>query len=198
VNKGEQTRKAILEAAFDQATQLGLEGLTIGKLAEQLGMSKSGVFAHFRSREDLQLAVLELAGQRFVAQVLQPALSQPRGLARLRAIGANWFSLHQQSRRACLFISASTEYDDRPGPLRDAVKASHQRWRQDLARCVQQAIDKGQLHEDADPEQIAFELFALVLGLHHDARLFDDDGARQRATRALDNLLNQYKVEVAK
>lgn len=195
MSKGEQTRKAILETAFEQAGQLGLEGLTIGKLAEALGMSKSGVFAHFRSREDLQLAVLELAGQRFISQVLQPALAQPRGLSRLRAMVANWFELHREARRSCLFISAAIEYDDRPGPLRQAVVEGQRRWRQEVARCVGHAVERGQLRPDTDAEQIAFEIFALVLGVHHDVRLFGDEaGVRRRADSALDKILNQVKV----
>lgn len=196
MSKGDNTRQRILDQAYAQATRLGLEGLTLGKLAEELGMSKSGVFAHFRSREDLQLAVLELASQRFVLQVLQPALKEPRGLPRLQAVVKNWFALAAVSCRACLFISGSSEYDDRPGALKEALQEYHNRWRQDLARAVTQAIDKGQLHEDTDPQQVAFEIYSLVLGLHHDARLFGDPGALHRAERALDKLLKQQEVGV--
>ncbi len=190
VSKGVQTRQAILQVGYDQACLLGLEGLTIGKLAEQMGMSKSGVFAHFRSREDLQLAVLDYAGQRFVAEVLQPALAQPRGLSRLRAIVENWLNWQQGSSRACLFISAAIEYDDRPGPLRDAVAEGQLRWRQEIARCVQHALEKGQLRAEVEPEQLAFEIFCLVLGVHHDVRLFGQEArVRARAWRALDKIL---------
>lgn len=198
MSKGEQTRNAILDAALEQATQVGLEGLTIGKLAEQMGMSKSGVFAHFRCREDLQLAVLDRASQRFVTRVLQPALAQPRGLPRLRAILRNWFVDHlNSSPRACLFLAASWEYDDRPGPLKDATAELHRRWRSDLARCVRQAVERGQLHPDTDPDQIAFQIFALAVGLHHDLRLFGDPKALERAEKAIDSLLSEYKVEVS-
>jgi len=194
VSKGDSTRQRILDQAYEQASQLGLEGLTLGKLAEELGMSKSGVFAHFRSREDLQLAVLELAAQRFVHHVLQPALKEPRGLPRLRAIIANWFALGAKSKKACLFISGSSEYDDRPGPLKDAIADCHRRWRQDLARAVSHAVEKGQLSPDTDPDQVAFEIFSLVLGLHHDARLFGDASVLNRAEKALDHLLKRQEV----
>ncbi len=181
MSKGDTTRQRILDQAYEQATQLGLEGLTLGKLAEELGMSKSGVFAHFRSREDLQLAVLDEAAQRFVQQVLQPALKEPRGIQRLRAIIKNW----TRSPKACLFISGTSEYDDRPGPLRDALQGYHRKWRQDLARAVRQA------ELGLDPDQTAFEIFALVLGLHHDYRLFGDEQVLDRADQALNKLLKE-------
>ena len=195
MSKGVQTRQTIVQVGYEQASRLGLEGLTIGKLAEQLGMSKSGVFAHFRSREDLQLAVLEFAGQRFVAEVLQPALTHSRGLSRLRALMENWLNWQRGSSRACLFISAAIEYDDRPGPLRDAVAEGQRRWRQEVARCAQHALERGQLRAEVDAEQLAFELFSLVLGVHHDVRLFgDEEQVRERARRALDKILQPELV----
>ena len=193
MGKGAQTRQQILDVALDAASRCGLEGITIGQLAESCGMSKSGLFAHFRSREDLQLAILDTATAQFVAAVLHPALSEKRGIQRLRAIVTNWFKLQRgEARRACIFLSGSTEYDDRPGPLRDAIADLHRQWRRDLSTSVQHAIDLRQLEASTDPEQVAFEIFALVMALHHDRRLLDDTKAHERAIQAFERMLRTY------
>lgn len=190
-SKGAATREAIIDRAYGIACSAGLEGLSIGPLAQAVGMSKSGVFAHFGSREDLQLAVLDAAGERFVAHVLRPALSQPRGLARLRAILEAWFGwVHDEG--GCLLLSAASEYDDRPGPLRDHVVAQEARWRQEIARAVTLAIGTGELATDTDPDQMAFELYSLALVVHHDAGLFGFDLAVERGRRALERLFRSY------
>ena len=190
-SKGAATREAILDRAYGIACSAGLEGLSIGPLAQAVGMSKSGVFAHFGSREDLQLAVLDAAGERFVAHVLRPALSQPRGLARLRAILEAWFGwVHDEG--GCLLLSAASEYDDRPGPLRDHVVMQETRWRQEIARAVGLAIGTSELATDTDPDQMAFELYSLALVVHHDAGLFGFDLAVERGRRALERLFRSY------
>lgn len=190
-SKGAATREAIIDRAYGIACSAGLEGLSIGPLAQAVGMSKSGVFAHFGSREDLQLAVLDAAGERFVAHVLRPALCQPRGLARLRAILEAWFGwVHDEG--GCLLLSAASEYDDRPGPLRDHVVAQEARWRQEIARAVTLAIGTGELATDTDPDQMAFELYSLALVVHHDAGLFGFDLAVERGRRALERLFRSY------
>src|SRR6267142_507758 len=127
LTKGEQTKAAILDEALQISSRLGLEGLTIGSLAEATGMSKSGLFAHFGSREDLQLAVLEHAAQRYGELVFVPVLKIERGLPRLRALFERWldWTLASGLPGGCIMISAANEYDDRPGPIRDAVIASH-------------------------------------------------------------------------
>ncbi|MFC3551838.1 TetR/AcrR family transcriptional regulator [Lysobacter cavernae] len=191
-SKGAATRDSIIDRAYDIACSAGLEGLSIGPLALAVGMSKSGVFAHFGSREELQLAVLDAAGDRFVAHVLLPALKQPRGLPRLRAIGQAWFDWARQSEGGCLLLSAASEYDDRPGALRDRVVGHQQRWRQELGRAIQLAIDTGELDTATDPVQLAFEIYALALGVHHDAGLFGFDLAVARGRRALDRLFRSY------
>jgi AcrR family transcriptional regulator len=197
VSKGQHTRQQILDVAFDQASRLGLEGLTIGKLAEAMEMSKSGVFAHFKAREELQLAVIDHATQIFLATVFHPALAFPRGLPRLRAIVENWFArMDSGSKRGCVFLSGAWEYDDRPGPLREALADCQRRWRGDLALCVTHAIEKGQLNSATDPYQVAFEIFALVTALHHDVRLLDEEHSRGRARAAFERLLAAHGAQM--
>ncbi|GAB2617817.1 TetR/AcrR family transcriptional regulator [Novilysobacter erysipheiresistens] len=191
--KGAATREAILDHAYAIACSAGLEGLSIGALAQGVGMSKSGLFAHFGSREDLQLAVLDDAARRFVAHVFQPALSRPRGLARLRAIVEQWFDwVRHADDGGCLFLAAVGEYDDRPGPQRDLLLRQDRQWRQALAHAVSLAVDNGELLADTDVEQLAFEIYALPLLVHHDAGLYGYESTVARGRRAYDRLIDTY------
>ena len=192
-SKGAATRDAIIDRAYGIACSAGLEGLSIGPLAQAVGMSKSGVFAHFGSREDLQLAVLDSAGERFASHVLLPAIRQPRGLPRVRALMEGWFDwAHQTEGGGCLLLSAVSEYDDRPGPQRDRVLHYETRWRQEISRTVQIAVDTGDLAADTEPEQMAFELYALALMVHHDSGLFGLERAIARGRKSLERLLRSY------
>jgi AcrR family transcriptional regulator len=191
-SKGAATRDAILDRAYGIACSSGLEGLSIGPLAQAVGMSKSGVFAHFGSREDLQLAVLDSAGRRFFDGVLVPALRAPRGLPRLRAIVHNWFDWVRQTSGGCVLLGSVTEYDDRPGALRDRVLEHNQRWRAELARAVGLAVDSGELASSTDPGQVVFELYAIALAVHHDAGLFGFETARAHGERALESLIKAH------
>jgi len=192
--KGEQTRVAILDEALRVASKLGLEGLTIGGLAEATGMSKSGLFAHFGSREDLQLAVLEHAAQRYGETVLMPALKIERGLPRLRAMFEHWldWTLASGLPGGCIMIAAAAEYDDRPGPIRDAVIANQHRGNAVTRKAVRLAIEEGHLKTDTDPEQITFELLGIVLASHNHRRLLGDKEARKRALKAFDELVARH------
>lgn len=198
--KGEQTRVAILDAALAIASKLGLEGLTIGSLADATGMSKSGLFAHFGSREDLQLAVLEHAAQRYGEIVLVPALKVPRGLPRLRALFERWLDWTKESGLpgGCIMISAAAEYDDRPGPIRDAVIANQHRGNAVSEKAIRLAIEEGHLRPDTDPEQIAFEMLGIVLANHNHRRLLGDKEARKRALKAFDELVARHAVPAAR
>lgn len=191
LTKAELTRATIVDAALTMAQEGGLEGLTIGTVAEKAGLSKSGVFSRVGSREELQVAVLKEYERRFIEAVLLPALREPRGLPRLRALVARWAEWigSDTGRAGCLFISGSVEYDDRPGPVRDAVLEGLGELRRHVARNVRQAVEERQLPADTDPEQVAFELSAIVLGLHNDLRLFRDERAFRRALAAFDRLL---------
>jgi AcrR family transcriptional regulator len=188
------TRETILEHAYALACSGGVEGLSIGSLAADVGMSKSGVFAHFGSREDLQLAVLNAGAQRFVAGVLEPALKQPRGLPRLRAIVANWFDWAQRFRNGCELLSAASEYDGRDGALHDAVVAQQAGWRAQLQKAIGQAVEQGHLRADTDGAQLAFEIYALLLALHHDSGLFGHDAARAHAGAAFERLWRSWQT----
>ncbi|HEV2539820.1 MAG TPA: TetR/AcrR family transcriptional regulator [Frateuria sp.] len=192
--KGPATRELILEHAYELARVGGLEGLSIGTLAADVGMSKSGVFAHFGSREDLQLAVLDAAARRFMARVLVPALSAPRGLPRLRAIVAQWSEWGCEHQSGCVLLTAAGEYDGREGPLHDAVVAQQAGWRGELEKGIGQAIAEGHLRADTDPAQLAFEIYALMLGLHHDAGLFGFAQASQRLSAAFERLWRSWQA----
>jgi len=192
--KGEQTRAAILDEALRIASKLGLEGLTIGSLADATGMSKSGLFAHFGSREDLQLAVLEHAAQRYGEQVFVPVLKIERGLPRLRALFERWldWTIESGLPGGCIMISAAAEYDDRPGPIRDAVIANQHRGNAISQKAVRLAIEEGHLSPATDPEQISFEMLGIVLASHNHRRLLGDREARKRALTAFDELISRH------
>ena len=192
--KGEQTRAAILDEALRIARRLGLEGLTIGTLADATGMSKSGLFAHFGSREDLQLAVLEHGAKQYGEMVLLPALKVDRGLPRLRALFERWldWTLQTATPGGCIMISTAHEYDDRPGPIRDAAVEMQRRGIGVSERAVRLAIEEGHLKDDTDPEQIAFEMLGIVLASHNHGRLLGDKAARSRALAAFDALIARH------
>jgi AcrR family transcriptional regulator len=194
--KGQLTRAAILDSALSLASQMGLEGLSIGALAEVAQMSKSGVFAHFGSREELQIAVIREYHHRFEEEVFFPALRQPRGVARLRALFERWIRrVSVEVDSGCIYISGAVEFDDRPGPVRDALVSMVRAWQDALERAIGIAIEDGQLKPDTDRQQMLFEMHGLILALHHDARLMRTPGALQRAQRAFDRVVNFYLVD---
>ena len=191
--KGRQTKAAILDAALALASQVGLEGLSIGALAELMQMSKSGVFSHFGSREELQISVVREYFYRFEQEVFVPALAEPRGLPRVRALFANWMkrvSLELQS--GCIFISGAVEFDDRPGPVRDALASSVQAWLAVFHRAIVLAREQGHLRPDTDERQMAFEIHGLILGLHYEDRFLKTPGAINRALVAFEHILQHY------
>ena len=192
--KGELTRAAIVDAALAIARRDGLEGLTIGDLAAQMRMSKSGVFAHFGSREELQRAVLAEYAARFVSAVLAPAVRKRRGLARLQAILDNWLKLmRREIEQGCLMISGSIEYDDRPGPMRDAVVDIIRGWSAELQRAIEDAKATGELRTDTDASQLAFEIYGLMLGFHQNARLLRAADSTRRARAGLQRLIEDVR-----
>ncbi len=193
--KGQQTKAAIIEAALGLATQLGLEGLSIGALADIMHMSKSGVFAHFGSREELQISVVREYHHRFEQEVFYPALRAPRGLPRLRQLFENWVrrtSVEIDS--GCIYISGAVEFDDRPGPVRDALAGSVQVWMQALRRAVAQAREEGHLHADVDAAQLAFEIHGLILALHYEARFLNSEQALPRARMGFERLVQAHRA----
>ena len=196
--KGQQTRAAIVDAALQLASQIGLEGLSIGLLADTLQMSKSGVFAHFGSREELQICVVREYHARFEQEVFAPALAASRGLPRLRALFDNWMQrTSKEIDSGCLYIGGAVEFDDRPGPVRDALVHSVQSWFNAVERAIRLAIDAGHLRADTDAAQVGFEIHAMILALHYEARLLRNPRAVDRACLAFDHILNRHAAAVA-
>ena len=193
--KGQQTKQAIVQAAVAMGTQVGLEGLSIGHLAERMHMSKSGVFAHFGSREELQISVIREYFASFEQEVFFPAMLAAKGLPRVRALFDNWMKrVAVELQSGCIFISGAVEFDDRPGPVRDALVHSVQTWLQALYRAVVLAKQCGHLTPDADEQQVAFEIHALILALHYEARFLKNPGSLARANRGFDHILARYGV----
>jgi len=196
MGKGAETRGAILERAVQLASEDGLEGLTIGRLAAALDLSKSGLFAHFESKEGLQVATLERAAERFVEVVIRRALKAPRGEPRLRALVEQWqrWPVEVPQPGGCIFVQAAVELDDKPGPARNRLVQLQREWLGSLATAVKGAIAAGHFRGDVDPEQIAFELYGIMLSTHHAARLLRDPRATARARRAVDRLLSSCRA----
>jgi AcrR family transcriptional regulator len=192
-HKGQQTRAAILDAALGLASHVGLEGLSIGALAEVTQMSKSGVFAHFGSREELQISVVREYNAKFEEEVFYPALREQRGLPRLRALFERWVKrVSVEIDSGCIYISGAVEFDDRPGPVRDALVSMVRAWHSALQRAIRIAVEEGHLRPDTDAMQMLFELHGLILALHHDARFLRLPGAMDRVHRAFEHVLTHY------
>ena len=195
LQKGQQTKAAIVDAALGLATQIGLEGLSIGALAEVMQMSKSGVFAHFGSREELQISVVREYHARFEDEVFYPAMASPRGLPRLRALFDNWMKRTSvEIDSGCIYISGAVEFDDRPGPVRDALASSVNTWLSAMRRAIELAAREGHLKADLDAHQMAFEIHALILALHYEARFLRSPDCVSRALRAFDSIVARYSA----
>jgi len=190
VSKGEETRERILDRAMALASVVGLERLTIGDLARETGMSKSGLFAHFASKEDLQLKILETARERFIRDVFAPALRATRGEGRIRALFERWLAWERGRVGGCPFVEASYELDDRPGPVRDALAVAQGEWVDALAKAVEIAMDEGQFRGDVDPRQFAYEMYGIFLAYHLYHRLLEAEDAADRARAAFDQLVS--------
>lgn len=191
MRKGERTREAILDAAWRLATELGLEGVTLGRLAAALDLSKSGLFAHFASKESLQVQILDRAAERYAELVVLPALAEKGGEARLRTLFERWLEWPRRARQpgGCLFVAVAAELDDRPGAPRDRLVALQREWRATLAKVVARAQQLGELRRDLDPEQLAYEIHGVGLVCHETARLLRDPRAVERARAAFERLL---------
>jgi AcrR family transcriptional regulator len=198
MSKGEETRTAILDTALALASTGGLEGLSIGNLAREVGLSKSGLFAHFNSKENLQLQVLTTAAERFVAEVVTPALRRPRGEPRVRALFEHWLAWAKASYLpgGCPFVATAVELDDRPGPLRDYLVDAQSRWLGTMARAATIAVEEGHFRAGLDGEQFAYELYSILLAYHLFRRLLRDPRAEARSRSAFERLLASARVPV--
>jgi AcrR family transcriptional regulator len=191
--KGQETRERILDRALELATIVGIEGLSIGELAKAAEMSKSGLFAHFDSKEDLQIEVLKSASEQFIQNVISPALREPRGEPRVRALFDRWLAWETLRTGGCPFMAASFELDDKPGPVRDALEATQRDWVDALRSAIEIGIDEGHFRDDLDAEQLAFEVYGAFMGFHLYHRLLRDPKAHSRAVESLERLLANAK-----
>lgn len=193
--KSELTFAAIVDAAMDMAAAQGMESLSLGQIAKQLGISKSGVFSRVGSLEALQQAVLDEYNRRFLAAVFTPAMAFKRGLPRLNALVSLWMerASNVEQTTGCIYIAGAFEYDDVQSPLRDVLESNLRRWRAAMVRTVTQALEAGHLRPDTDPEQLVFEVYSLMVGLMHDARFLRDPKAATRVRAAYDRLISTYR-----
>lgn len=193
------TRAAILERGLAVASEIGLGGLTIGRLAEEVDVSKAGLYAHFESKEAILREILRTAVERFVEEGVRPALTAPRGEARVRALFDAWLEWTKAPPLpgGCVFISSAAELDDRPGPLRDYLVSAQREWRAMLRRTVELAREEGDFREELEPEQFVFRLYSIVLGFHYFARLFEDEEAEARTRGAFEELIRGARREPA-
>jgi AcrR family transcriptional regulator len=193
MSKGQDTKDRILGQALDLASTVGIEGLSIGELAKATEMSKSGLFAHFDSKEDLQLEVLRTGTANFRETVVSPALREPRGEPRVRALFDRWLAWETLRTGGCPFMAATFELDDRPGKLRDALETTQREWIDTLTRAIHIAMEEGHFHSDIDADQLAYEIYGVFMAFHLYHRLLRDPNAHRRATDALDYLLRSAK-----
>ena len=195
MTKGKDKKQAILKTGLDMASQVGLEGISIGALAKAMNMSKSGLFAHFQSKEKLQIEILSFAAERFADSVVVPALMTEAGIPRIRALISNWIEWSSHLTGGCIFVTASTEFSDRPGKVRDCLLQQQKDWIDCLSRIAESAIKAGAFKKDIDCKQFAFDLYSLLLGFHYYDRLLHDRQTKNRQEKALAKLLANYRQD---
>lgn len=197
MEKGLQTRQRIIHGALALAAKEGLESISIARVAEKAGLSKSGAFAHFGSLEQLQMAVVDQAARQFAEDVFLPALSFEKGLPRLREIFRRWIDVQfkHKNQAACFFVAASFEYDDRSGAVKNHIKNYQLSWRQELVKAIDHCRELNHFKKEMSADLMAFELFSLVLAVHHDHQLFADKKAAEQALKIFEKILILYKGE---
>jgi AcrR family transcriptional regulator len=193
MEKGRGTKNTIIETGLEMSSQLGLECVTIGNLAKEMRMSKSGLFAHFQSKENLQIEILQYAAEDFSAFVIRPALKVERGIPRIRDLVRRWIEWGDKLSGGCIFVSAGMEYSDRPGKVREALMQQQEEWLDCLRRIAESAIKAGDFRKNIDCEQFAFDLYSLLLGFHYYYKLLNDNKARERLKIAFEKLLMTYR-----
>ena len=195
MSKIKDTKEMILEVGTKLAGRMGLEGISIGVLAKEVSMSKSGLFAHFESKENLQIALLNHASQDFSRHVIIPALKTQRGIPRIKALVKNWNNWCAKLSGSCIFVSAGTEYSERPGKVRDCLLKQQEQWLDSLRRIAQSAIKAGDFRDDIDCNQFAFDLYSLLLGFHYYHKLLRNGDTENRQQKSLNHLLDQYRPQ---
>jgi AcrR family transcriptional regulator len=192
MTKGNETRSLILDTGLGIASRLGLECVTIGNLADETDMSKSGLFAHFKSKENLQIEILKHAEEDFTNFVIIPALRVKAGIPRIKKLVEKWIEWGARLPGGCVFVTASTEYSDRPGKVRDYLLKQQEIWINSLTRVAQSAVKAGDFKPDIDPGQFAFDLYSLLLGFHYYYKLLNDPQTKKRQKNSLHDLLARY------
>lgn len=195
MTKGEDTKRTILEHASQLAAQIGLEALTIGRLATETGLSKSGLFAHFGSKEALQVQTLEFTALDYRDQVVRPAFREEAGEPRIVALFENWLAWVKANalEGGCLFIQSATEFDDQPGAVRDYMESMQRRWLDGLAETAQRAIEAGHFRADLDCDRFAFEFYSMLLGYHNSQRMLRDPRSETFVRQAIGELLTRCR-----
>lgn len=193
MTKGEDTKQIILKAGLDMASRVGLESVTIGNLAKATNMSKSGLFAHFQSKEKLQIEILNFAAQLFAEGVVSPSLRTEAGIPRIRALVDNWVSWTSKQEGNCIFVSASTEFSDRHGKVRECLLHQQEEWINSLIKIACSAIKAGDFREDIDCEQFAFDLYSLLLGFEYYHKLLQNSETQKHQNNALNRLVDDYR-----
>jgi AcrR family transcriptional regulator len=195
MSKGEATRQAIVQHAMGLASALGLEGLSIGKLASDLKLSKSGLFAHFQSKEQLQLQVLDAAAAEFRRLVVEPVLAKAPGREQLHALYERWLAWGRHNPGGCIFVATAIELDDRPGPARDRLVELQKIWIDRLRGIALAAVEAGEFAPGSDASAFAQEMYGIMLGLYFHLRLLRDPHAEKRARRAFEGLLDRFRPQ---
>ncbi len=195
MTKGNDTKIAILDTALDMASELGLEGVTIGILAKATKMSKSGLFAHFQSKENLQVEILKHAGRVFTESVLAPALQAEEGIPRIKALVNNWIGWTFRNTGGCIFVTASIEFSEREGIVRTSLLRQQEAWIRTLRKLAKSAIKTGEFRADIDCDQFVFELYSLLLGFHFYHHLLHSQEIGTRQAVALEQLFNKYRSQ---
>lgn len=193
MTKGKHKKRAILKAGIDMASQIGLENLSIGTLAKTMKMSKSGLYAHFQSKETLLIEILNHAAENFSDNVIVPALMAEAGISRIYTLVNNWIDWSSRLTGGCIFVSASTEFSDKPGKVRDCLLRQQEDWIDTLSRIAGSAIKVGAFRENIDCKQFAFDLYSLLLGFYYYDRLLHDRQTKNRQETALERLLANYR-----
>ncbi len=182
----------IMDVGLNLASQIGLQAISIGSLAKATQMSKSGLFAHFKSKENIQISILRHTGQLFAEEVVVPALKVEPGTPQIKALVHNWVHWTADLPGGCIFIQAAYDFKGRPGKVRDYLIQQQQAWINNLRRIAKSAIKAGHLREDVDRDQFVFELYSLLLGFHLYYTLLRTENIQQHQEAALESLLNKY------
>lgn len=198
--KSELTKATIVGAALDLCAEQGMEAITLQAVADRVGLSKSGVFSRVGSREALQAEVIDEYDRRFLAEVFVPAMQVPKGLARLNAMVRRWIERARvvEINNGCIYVAGAFEFDDREGPLRDLLLRGVQGWRSVVRRTIVQAVDAKDIAANTDPDQLVMEIYALMLGMYHEARFVRDPRAADRTHSAYERLIQSYAVRTNK